>query len=77
MKRSRGIKLWSKLSVIISTRGILLLGPMIWLELAIIRLILGVIWSIILVLRAEILSITLFVDLLRVMWCECVYWALF
>ena len=67
--------MWSKLSVIISTGGVMLLGPVVLLNWTIIRLILGVIWPINLILRAEILSITLFVDLLWVMWCEYVYWA--
>ena len=77
IKWSRGIKLWSKLSVIISTGGILLLGPIVLLKLTIIGLILRVIWLIILIMRAKILSITLSVDLLWVIWCENVYWALF
>ena len=77
IKWSRGVKLWSQLSVIIRTGGILLLGPIILLKLTIIRRILAVIWPIILLMRAEILSITLSVDLLWVMWCEIVYWAFF
>ena len=77
IKWSRGIKLWSKFSVTINTTGILQMGPIVLLKLTTIGLILVIIWSIILILGAEILSITLFVDLLWVLCCEDVYWALF
>ena len=55
----------------------MLLRPTVWLKLTIIRLILAIIWPLILVFWAIICSRTSSVDLLRVMWCENVYWALF
>ena len=77
IKWSTSAKSGSKLSIVIRKRGVWLIGFTIWVILTKIWLKLTIIWLIFLILSAIIWSITLSIELMRVMWREKVYWASF